>query len=40
MLVTSIFSFPLNDFKRPISQGRCKSGLCGEELSFTDRLDK
>ena len=32
MLVTSIFSFSHNVFKRLLSQGRQKSGLCGKEL--------
>ena len=31
--VTSIFSFSHNVFKRLLSQGRLKSGLCGKELS-------
>ena len=34
MLVTSIFSFSHNIVKRLLSQGRQKSGLCGEELIF------
>ena len=33
MLVTSIFFFSHNVFKRLISQGRQKSGLCGKELT-------
>ena len=32
MLVTSIFSFSHNVFKRTPIQGRLKSGLCGKEL--------
>ena len=34
MLVTSIFSFSHNVFKRPLSQGREKSELCGKELTL------
>ena len=33
MLVTSIFSFSLNIFKRLLSLGRLKSELCGKELT-------
>ena len=32
MLVASIFSFSLNVFKRLLSLGRYKLGLCGKEL--------
>ena len=35
MLVTSIFSFSHNVFKRVFTQGSQKSGLCGKELTFT-----
>ena len=34
MLVTSIFTFSHNVFKRLPFQGRFKSGSCGKELSF------
>ena len=34
MLVTSIFSFSHNVFKRFLFKGRRKSGLCGKELMF------
>ena len=33
MLVTSIFSFSHNVFKRLLNQGRYKSVLCGKELT-------
>ena len=36
MLVTSIFSFSHNVFKRTPIQGRLKSGLCGKELKLLD----
>ena len=38
MLVTSIFSFSHNVFKRLIFQGHQKSGLFGKELSLIDNL--
>ena len=34
MLVTSIFFFSHNVFKRLLSQDRLKSGLCGKELTL------
>ena len=41
MLVTSIFSFSHNVFKRLLSWSRLQSGLCGKELiifiSYPDR---
>ena len=33
MLVTSIFSFSQNVFKKPLPHGLLKSGLCGKELT-------
>ena len=33
MLDTSIFPFSHNVFKKPLSKGRQKSGLCGKGLS-------
>ena len=40
MLVTSIFSFSHNVFKRFLSQGREKLKLCGKELNITSIFDK
>ena len=43
MLVTSIFSFSHNVFKRLLPQCHKKSGLCGKELTFkqtTKNLDQ
>ena len=39
MLVTSIFSFYHNVFKRLCKQGRVKSGMCGKELSILSHFD-
>ena len=39
MLVTSIFSFYHNVFKRLFKQGRVKSGMCGKELSILSHFD-
>ena len=38
MLVASIFSFSNNVFKRLLSQGHEKSGLCGKELMHMQKF--
>ena len=37
ILVTIVFSFSHNVFKRLLSQGRYKSGLCSKELKWTEK---